>query len=57
MQKVTNISTTKSQLETSAPQEILLVSKIPTDVPPLSETGASAPPERRILRKKRNLKS
>ena len=30
--KVTNISNMISQLEPSAPQEILLVSKIPTDV-------------------------
>ena len=46
-----NISTLISQLELPAPQEILLVSKIPTDVSLLSGTGDSVTTERRIPRK------
>ena len=50
--KLTNISTMISKLEASAPQEILLVSKISTDVSLLSGTVTSVTPERPISRKK-----
>ena len=40
-----------SQLEPSAPKEILLESKVPTDVSLLSGTGVSVTPERRITKK------
>ena len=45
-----------SQLETSSPQEILLVSKIINDISLLSGTGVSVTPEIRIPNK-RNFKS
>ena len=51
-QKVTNISTMISQLEPSAPQEILLVSKMPTNVSILSSTIARVTSEIWIQRKK-----
>ena len=54
---MTNTSNFTSQLESSTPKEVLLKSKIPTDVSILSGTGVSATPERRISRKKRNMKS
>ena len=43
-QKVTNTSNFISQLEPSAPKEIWLKSKIPTDVSFLSGTGVSITP-------------
>ena len=54
---MTNISGIISQLELWAPQEILLVTEIPTGVYLLSVTGAIATLERRIPRRKGNLKS
>ena len=45
------ISTMISPLEISAPQEIFLVSEIPTDVYLLSRIGAGVTPEKRIPRK------
>ena len=46
-----------SQLETSAPTEIFLEYKIPNGVYIFSGTRAIVTPERRILRKKSNMKS
>ena len=51
-QKVTNIPNMISQLEPSLPQEILLVSKMPTYVFLLYVAGPSVNPERLIPRKK-----
>ena len=51
-QKVTNTSNLISQLELSRRTEILLESKIPTDVSLFSGTGPSVTPEIRISIKK-----
>ena len=50
--KFTNKSTLISLLEPSAPKEMFLESKIPTDVSILSGIGVSVTPERYIPRKK-----
>ena len=47
---MTNISTMISQLEPSEPQEIFLVSKMPTNVTIFSVTGVSFTPYIRIPR-------
>ena len=46
-----------SKLEPSSPHEVLLISKMPTDVYILSRTGYRVIPERQIPRKKSNMKS
>ena len=56
-QKVNITSTLISKLEPSEPKETFLEYKIPTDVSFLSITGVSVTPERRIPRKKGNMKS
>ena len=51
-QKVTNILTMISQLESSSPKKIFLEYKIPNNVSLLSVTEVSVTPEIRIPRKK-----